>query len=79
MLYHKVDIYKLKQNKSYDDIYRLKLYPYSPLVQQNISFFQQLQKLKLKYPLSYQYLFPTILNKKLRLKSIVEFLNATRK
>ena len=79
MLYHKVDIYKLKQNKSYDDIYRLKLYPYSPLMQQNISFFQQLQKLKLKYPLSYQYLFPTILNKKLRLKSIVEFLNATRK
>lgn len=79
MLYHHVDIYKLKQNKSYDDIYRLKLSYYSPLVQENISFFKQLQKLKLKYPLSYQYLYPTILNKEVRLKSIVEFLKTTRK
>jgi hypothetical protein len=72
-----IDIYKLKQNKSYDDIHRLSN-SYSSY-QKNPNFLENFRALKIKYPLSYMYLYSFRLTKEERLESITNFLNSTRK
>ena len=76
-MYFQIDIYKLKQNKSFDDIQRLKK---TSFFEKNPNFLETFRKLKMKYPLSYIYMYtPNFLTKQERLKSITTFLQSTRK
>lgn len=76
---YQIDIYKLKQNKSYDDIYRFYQNTSSPLLTRTNSFITKLIYYRKKYPLSYLYMYPRILTKEERIRCITSFFKSTRK
>lgn len=76
---YQIDIYKLKQNKSHDDIYRFYQNTSSPLRTKTNSFITKLISCQNKYPLSYLYMYPIILTKEKRIRLITKFLQSTRK
>tara|TARA_X000000950_G_scaffold8965_1_gene9877 strand:- start:496 stop:717 length:222 start_codon:yes stop_codon:yes gene_type:complete len=68
-----INLNKLKQNKSFDDIQN-----FDDSTNINI-LFEEFLELKKKYPLTYIYLFQKKITKKQRIDNINKFLKSTRK
>lgn len=68
-----INLNKLKQNKSFDDIQN-----FDNSTNINI-LFEEFLELKKKYPLTYIYLFQKKITKKQRIDNINKFLKSTRK
>lgn len=68
-----INLNKLKQNKSFDDVTNCDN-------SENINIlFKEFLELKRKYPLTYIYMFQKKISKKQRIENINNFLKATRK
>lgn len=68
-----INLNKLKQNKSFDDVSNC-----NDSTNINI-LFEEFLELKKKYPLTYIYMFQKQINKKQRIQNINNFFNSTRK
>lgn len=68
-----INLSKLKQNKSFDDVANCNN-------SENINIlFKEFLELKQKYPLTYIYMFQRQITKKQRIQNINNFFNSTRK